>query len=169
MPVAGSLCLTMINGDKEMLAKLTVIMAVAVLFSGCASVPMSTDETSNSLKSFNPPSEGMSGLYIFRSYGFGGALKMDIWVDGECIGESAPSVFFYTEVGGDQQHTISTESEFSPNDLVLMTESNRNYFIEQYIKASVLASEADLRVVNEAEGQKKVSKLGLAVKGMCSK
>jgi hypothetical protein len=152
-----------------MLAKLTVIMAVAVLFSGCASVPMSTDETSNSLKSFNPPSEGMSGLYIFRSFGFGSLLKMDIWVDGECIGESAPSVFFYTEVGGDQQHTISTESQFSPNDLVLMTESKRNYFIEQYIKASHLASEADLRVVNEAEGQKKVSKLGLAVKGMCSK
>ena len=30
----------------------------------------------------------------------GKALKKDVWIDGKCIGESAPDVFFYTEVEG---------------------------------------------------------------------
>jgi hypothetical protein len=55
-------------------------------------------------------------------------LKKDLRIDGRCLGESAPKIFFIEEVAGDQEHTISTESEFSPNVLRLFTVSNRNYF-----------------------------------------
>ena len=75
----------------------TVALAVA-LISGCASVPMESKETSAKAKQFNPPSEGNSGLYIYRDSFVGKALKKDIWVDGKCLGESAPDVFFYEEV-----------------------------------------------------------------------
>ncbi len=108
-------------------------------------------------------------MYIYRSGSLGGALKKDIWVDGKCIGESAPNVFFYDEVQGDVEHTISTESEFSPNDLRITTVSGRNYFIRQYIKLGVFVGGAGLELVNEEEGKEEVSKLKLAVKGICSK
>ncbi|MBK6739872.1 MAG: hypothetical protein IPG64_19420 [Haliea sp.] len=33
-------------------------------------------------------------LYLFRAGGMGTALKKDIWVNGKCIGETAPHMFF---------------------------------------------------------------------------
>ena len=117
-----------------MLNKIALIFVVTILFSGCASVPMASKESSDRAKLFGPPPQGRAGLYIYRGSGLGTALKKDIWVDGKCVGESAPNVFFYEDVAGNQEHTISTESEFSPNTLKLATASDTNYFIRQYIK-----------------------------------
>ena len=147
---------------------IAVAMAVA-LISGCASVPMESKELSSQVKQFNPPSAGNAGLYIYRDSFVGKALKKDIWVDGKCIGESAPDVFFYEEVVAGQEHKISTESEFSPNDLLLKTDAGKNYFISQYIKMGVFVGGAGLQLVNEDVGIKAVTKLDLAKKGTCSK
>lgn len=140
----------------------------ALLVVGCASVPMEASDKASAAKQFAPPAEGKSGLYIYRYGSFGAALKKDVWVDGECIGETARNVFFYEEVLGGQEHKISTESEFSPNDLLLKTESGKNYFILQYIKFGVAVGGAGLKLVDEAEGKKQVQDLGLATKGHCS-
>ncbi len=152
-----------------MYKKLALAVLIISFLSGCASVPLESLEKSDMAKKYNQPSSGTAGLYIYRSGSLGGALKKDIWVDGKCIGESAPNVFFYDEVQGDVEHTISTESEFSPNDLRITTVSGRNYFIRQYIKLGVFVGGAGLELVNEEEGKEEVSKLKLAVKGICSK
>lgn len=151
-----------------MLKKISLISIAAMLLAGCASVPMENKDLSDKAKRFGPPSEGKAGLYIFRGGGPGSALKKDIWIDGKCLGQSAPKVFFFEEVAGDQKHTISTESEFSPNDLSLVTASNRNYFVQQYIKMGVFVGGANLRVVDESEGKRQIQKLELAKKGTCS-
>jgi len=129
---------------------------------------MENVEKSNQAKQFDPPSSGNSGLYIYRDSFVGQALKKDIWVNGKCIGESAPDTFFYEEVTGDKEHKISTESEFSPNDLIVKTETGKNYFIEQYIKLGVFVGGAGVELVSEEKGKAAVSKLGLAKKGTCS-
>lgn len=148
---------------KTLLVALSSLLAV-----GCASVPMETSQKAATAKQFLPPPEGKSGLYIYRYGSFGAALKKDVWVDGKCIGETARNVFFYEEVTADQEHKISTESEFSPNDLLLKTESGKNYFIQQYIKFGLAVGGAGLKVVDEAEGKKQVQELGLATQGHCS-
>lgn len=148
------------------------ILAVALTsmgFIGCASVPMESDAIAAKAKSFASPSEGNSGLYIYRSSGLGTALKKDIWVDNKCIGETAPNVFFYEEVTGNAEHKVSTESEFSPNELLINTESGKNYFIKQYLKPGVFVGGANLELVNETEGKEDISDLGMAKKGVCSK
>ena len=151
-----------------MIKKTAFAYILALLLAGCASVPMENKEASSKAKRFSPPSQGNAGLYIYRTSGVGGALKKDIWVDGKCVGESAPNVFFYREVTGDQEHTISTESEFSPNDLKITTASNTNYFVRQYIKMGVFVGGAGVEAVEAAEGQKDVQKLEMAVGGQCS-
>lgn len=130
---------------------------------------MESKEASTRMKSFAPPSAGHSGLYIYRSGILGSALKKDIWVDGRCIGESAPNTFFYEEVKGDQKHKISTESEFSPNDLVVDTQSGMSYFVKQYMKPGLFVGGAGLELVGTEEGKKDVSGLEMAAKGTCSK
>ena len=95
--------------------KILAVILLSALITGCASVKMESKEASDKLKQFAPPGIGNSGLYLYRDSSFGTALKKDILVDGQCVGESAPNVFFYTEVTGGKVHVISTESEFSPN------------------------------------------------------
>ena len=140
-----------------------------LLVSGCAKVPMANQEDSQQAKLFNQPSDGNSGLYVYRNSPVGQALKKDIYVDSKCLGQSAPDVFFYKTIKGDTEHEISTESEFSPNTLRLNTESGKNYFVRQYIKLGVFVGGANLEVVEEEQGKEDISKLDMAVNGTCAK
>ncbi|MYL25117.1 DUF2846 domain-containing protein [Halomonas alkaliantarctica] len=149
--------------------KIAAAVSTLAILTGCASVDMAPQETSSAAKQFNSPEEGHAGIYVFRKDSpVGGALKKDIWINDECIGESAKGVFFYHQVEGDREHEIATESEFSPNTLTLMAEADKNYFIEQYLKMGVFVGGANLRQLDEAAGMKEVSKLDMAEKGNCS-
>ena len=140
-----------------------------ILFSGCSTVPLEPKEISESAKFFKTPSEDNSGLYVFRDSIFGAALKKDIWIDDKCLGESAPNVFFYQDVEGNKEHKISTESEFSPNELTVKTKSGKNYFVRQYIKMGAFVGGANLELVEEEEAKKAIAELDMAKKGICSK
>ena len=145
-----------------------VTVAAALLISGCASVEMASKAESAKAKEFNAPSQGNAGVYIYRDSFVGKALKKDVWIDGKCIGESAPDVFFYTEVEGGKNHKVDTESEFSPNTLELMFEAGKKYFIRQFIKMGVFVGGAGLEQVPDEQGKKDVAKLELAKSGKCS-
>ena len=144
-------------------------LLAAALLSGCASVSMESKDKSDAAKTFRQPTAGNAGIYVFRSGSFGGSLKKDVWINGRCLGESAPNVFFYEEVPGGAEHKVSTESEFSPNDLILKVVAGVNYFVRQYIKMGVFVGGAGLELVSEEDGKKEVAKLELAAKGTCSK
>ncbi|HHV6632929.1 TPA: DUF2846 domain-containing protein, partial [Haemophilus influenzae] len=102
---------------KQLFARASII-GVALLLSACATVPMASVEESNSAKQFRSPENGNSGLYIYRDSFIGKALKKDLYIDDK----SAPDVFFYKTIKAGE-HKISTESEFSNNDLNIKTES----------------------------------------------
>ncbi|GAA5010350.1 DUF2846 domain-containing protein [Acinetobacter puyangensis] len=147
-----------------------LLLAVTSLLIGCASVPTTSTEVATQLKQIQAPTEGKAGLYIYRSSSvIGASLKKDIWLDKECIGETARGVFFYKEVEGNKTHVLATESEFSPNLLNVTTEQGKNYFIQQYIKPGVFVGGANLKLVDEQEGQAAIQKLSLAESGKCSK
>lgn len=148
--------------------KLLSIILLAFFVVGCSSVPTMDEAATINARAIPAPSEGNAGIYIYRDSMFGSALKKDLWVNGECIGESAPKTFFVTEVEGGKEHTVSTESEFSPNHLSLNTEVGQTYFIEQYIKMGVMVGGADLEQVPFEEGKKAIQELKLAVAGNCS-
>jgi hypothetical protein len=143
--------------------KLTFSFVCLLALSGCASVPTIDEAEAQKFKTFDSPSPGNSGLYIYRENGIAGAaLKKFIYVDGECLGETAPGVFFYHEVKGNEEHTISTESEFSENHLSLTTQPGINYFVNQYTKMGVFVGGAAVELVDESEGKSEVSKLDMA-------
>ncbi|MGF2280881.1 DUF2846 domain-containing protein, partial [Acinetobacter baumannii] len=92
---------------------------VSTAFVGCASVPQANPQLAQQAKQLTAPTNGNAVIYVYRSNNIvGSALKKDVWVDGECLGETARGIFFYKEVAGNQEHTVSTESEFSPNHSV---------------------------------------------------
>jgi hypothetical protein len=154
---------------KNMKNKLIISSVILMLLSGCASVPTADVAKTNAVKKFESPKSGNSGIYVYRKDSMvGGALKKDIYIDGKCVGESAPGVFFYSEVKGGQEHTIGTESEFSPNNLTIFTKEGQLYFVEQFIKMGVFVGGADVQSVGEEAGKEEVLKADLAVQGTCS-
>ena len=64
---------------------------------------------------------------------------------------------------------ISTESDFSPNDLTINALAGTNYFINQYIEMGVFVGGAGLELVDEEEGKEDIMELALAKQGTCSK
>lgn len=156
------------NQESVKMKKFLLSLIILFALTGCASVKMEDKATTERLKQFAQPTAGNAGLYIYRDSSLGSALKKDIWVDGKCIGESAPKVFFYTEVEGNKEHKIATESEFSPNEISLMVEAGKNYFIRQFIKFGVFVGGAGLEIIPEDKGKSAVQKLELASSGKCS-
>ncbi|MGF1684652.1 DUF2846 domain-containing protein [Photobacterium makurazakiensis] len=149
--------------------KLLLSLMSAMVMTGCASVPTVSDSQSTKAKEFNMPSEGKAGIYVYRIDSvFGAALKKDIYIEDECIGETAPGVFFYHEVEGGKNQTVSTESEFSANEVSLLAESGQLYFIEQYMKMGAFVGGAGLNKVESDVGKSEVIKLSMAEKGTCS-
>ncbi len=148
-------------------ALLAMVVSISLL-SGCASVPMESAAASNKAKEFNSPGANKAGVYVYRKDShFGAALKKSVWIDKKCIGETAKGVFFYHEVDGDMDHTISTESEFSPNDLVVNMKSGMLYFFEQYLKMGLLVGGAGIEQKDEATGKSELAELNMATKGNC--
>ncbi|MBL1261324.1 MAG: DUF2846 domain-containing protein [Thiotrichaceae bacterium] len=149
----------------------SVLLATVIsisLLSGCASVPMESSVESNLAKEFNSPSSGKAGIYVYRKDTVvGSALKKSVWIDKECVGETAKGVFFYHEVDGDEDHTISTESEFSANELMISMKNGMLYYVEQFIKMGVFVGGAGLEQKDEETGKIELAELKMATKGSC--
>lgn len=122
---------------------------------------MASSEEDNQRKQFSPPSQNMSGVYIFRNSSFGAALKKMLYIDDQPIGASAINTYFYREVKPGE-HKLSTQTEFGNNDLTIKTESNKNYFVRQYIKMGAFVGGANLELVGEEEGKNGVRECKLA-------
>jgi hypothetical protein len=143
---------------------LIFVFIVAAWLSGCAQVPMAPSVQDQVKKKFDPPSKGMSGIYIYRNSSFGGALLKSVYIDGNYLGETGPNVYFYTEVKPGM-HAFSTESEFSENHLKLTTMADKLYFLRQYIKMGLFVGGANFEVMPEAEGKSGVMECKLALPG----
>jgi len=146
-----------------MLKKILIllILAVSTYLTGCATVPMASVEKDNERKEFALPPQESAGLYIYRNTRLGGALKKTVFVDGRSVGETAPMTYFYMDVEPGV-HVLSTESEFSNNDLEIKTRGGQNYFVRQYIKIGVFVGGANLELVSEEEGKQGVLECKLA-------
>lgn len=140
---------------------------VALLISGCASVPLESEEQSAEAKKFAAPAKGMAGLYVYRDSSLGGALKKNVKINGKCLGESAPYIFFYEQLEGDKEHIVATESEFSDNELPLFMQADENYFVRQYVRPGVFVGGANLEVIPADKAKKAIKELKLARTGVC--
>lgn len=153
-----------------MMKKLILPLILTLGFTGCASVPTVAPEHAGLIKTLTTPEAGKAVILVYREKSLkGAALKKDLWVNGECLGESARGVYFFKQVDGGRTHTVSTESEFSPNHLKVSTEVGKKYYVKQFIKMGVMTGGAGLEQVSTEEGEKEIAQLQPAKSGACSK
>ena len=126
-------------------------LLLAATLAGCASVPMGDAQQDAALKTFVVP-KGKSGLYIYRNESIGGAITMDVAVNGNPIGQTGAKTFLYKEVAPGK-HTITSKAE-NTDTLTLQTQPGRAYFVWQEVKMEFAAARSKLHLVDEATGRR---------------
>lgn len=142
-----------------MFRQFALISLVTMTLVGCASVPMGDAKKDAELKSFTPK-PGVAGLYIYRNESFGAAIRMDVEIDGQPIGQTAAKTYFYKEVAPGR-HTVTSKSE-NTDSIEVETVAGKLYYIWQEVKLGLLFARTKLSLVGEEEGRNGVLESQLA-------
>ena len=140
--------------------KLISVAVIALAISGCASVPMGDPKQNAALKTFQVAPD-KAGIYIYRNESMGGAVKMDVAVDGQPIGQTAANTYLFKEVTPGK-HTVSSTAE-NTDTLVVDVKQGTLAYIWQEVKMGVLYARTKLHLVPEEQGKKGVQETNLAV------
>lgn len=132
---------------------------VALAISGCASVPMGDPKKDAQAKTF-AVAQDKGGIYIYRNESMGAAVKMDVAIDGQAIGQTAANTYFYKEVAPGK-HVVSSTAE-NTDTLEVEVKPGKLAFIWQEVKMGLLYARNKLHLVTEEEGKKGVQETNLA-------
>ncbi len=140
--------------------KLLALSALLLSLVGCASVPMGDPAMDAQLKQFQV-SPDKSAIYIYRNETMGTAVKMDVAIDGQPIGQTVANTYLYKEVTPGK-HVITSEAE-NTSTLEVDAKPGSAVYVWQEVKMGVLFARNKLQEVSPAEGQAGVRETELAV------
>lgn len=144
--------------ETLVLKKILAVMACAT-FVGCASVPMGDAKQDAAAKSFQAP-KAMAGIYVFRNETMGAAIKMDVSIDGQIVGQTAANTFLYKEVAPGKKVIVSKAE--NTDTLEVDAKPGMLYFVWQEVKMGLLGARSKLQLVDEAKGKQGVNETRLA-------
>lgn len=130
-----------------------LLLAVAVLVTGCASVPMASSEDDGAAKGFAVKPD-RANVYVYRNETFGAAIPMTVSINGRVAGQTGPQTFFMWEVEPGQ-HEISSHAE-NISTVNITAQAGKSYFIWQEVKMGVFMARSLLQQVDEDTGRKGV-------------
>jgi Protein of unknown function (DUF2846) len=139
--------------------KLIAVSILAFSLVGCASVNMGDAKQDAALKTFTAPKDKV-GVYVYRNENFGAAIKMNVELDGQHIGQTAAKTYLYKEVSPGK-HTFITRAEENTT-VEVDAKPGTLVYIWQEIKMGLFAARAKLQIVDQAQGQKGVMESTLA-------
>lgn len=142
-----------------MFSKFFTAIALTAGLVGCASVQMGDAKQDAALKTFGVKPD-TAGIYVYRNENFGGAVRMDVEIDGQAVGQTAAKTFIYKEVAPGK-HKITSKSE-NADTVEVDAAGGKLYYIWQEVKMGVLYARTKLHLVGEEEGKKGVLETRLA-------
>lgn len=134
------------------------LLLAAAMLTGCASVPKASPEQDAKAKTF-AVAPGKSNIYVYRNESMGGAVKMDVALDGKPMGQTSAQTYFLFEVAPGK-HTVTSKAE---NEVMqeVIAQAGKNYFIWQEVKMGVMYARNKLNLVDEATGKAGVAACSL--------
>ena len=147
------------------------VITMCFLLIGCASVDLEPQEKSNASKEFKTPDQDKAGIYVYRPSTLAGdGLMLAAYIDGVCLGTTAPNTFLYKEVTANRSHIIASESVVSPNELKIYISGGKNYFFRQTPTVEGIIAgiyTAKLTEVSENVGKKAIIDMKQSKTGKC--
>jgi hypothetical protein len=138
---------------------LIAVAALALSLVGCASVNMGDTKQDAALKTFAIASD-KAGVYIYRNETMGAAIKMNVELNGQTIGQTAANTYLYKEVTPGK-HTFTSKAE-NDSSIEVDAKPGTLLYIWQEVKMGVLSARSKLQLVDQAQGQKGVLATKLA-------
>lgn len=137
---------------------LVIAMLATVTLSGCATVPMASKEQDAEAKQFVVP-EGKSSIYVYRNEFMGGAVAMEIDLDGKQVAVTRANnyVRLIVEPG---MHTITSHAE-NEHSVEVDAMKGKNHYVWQEAKMGIMMARTKLNLVGEEEGRKGVNECNL--------
>lgn len=130
-----------------------LLLAMLVLVTGCASVPMASLDDDAKAKAFSVKPD-KSSIYVYRNETFGSAITMTVALDGKVAGQSGPQTYFLWEVEPGN-HEVASHTE-NVSTLKLTTEAGKAYYVWQEVKMGMWMARSLLQQVDEETGRKGV-------------
>jgi hypothetical protein len=143
-----------------MFSRLLAVCFMALALVGCASVTMGDPKQDTALKAFPAAKPGTAGVYIYRNETFGAAMKLDVAMDGQPLGQTAAKTYFYKEVAPGK-HTVVSKGE-TTDTLEFNAVAGKLYFVWQEVKMGVMSARTKLQLVSDDVGRKGVTESQLA-------
>ena len=140
--------------------KLFVVAVALLTLAGCASVPKGDPSVDAQLKTFQVGPD-KSGIYVYRNESFGAAVKMDVAIDGQAVGQTAANTYLYKQVAPGK-HTITSKAE-NTETLEVDVKPGSNAYVWQEVKMGVISARNKLHLVDEQKGQSGVMGTALTV------
>jgi len=140
--------------------KFAVAALIAIVLCGCASVPMGDAKQDAALKTFQVAPD-KAGIYVYRNETIGAAVKMDVIIDGQNIGETAANTYMYKEVARGK-HTAASKAE-NTDTVEVEVKPGTLAYTWQEVKMGVLYAGTKLHIMSEQDGKKGVLETKLSV------
>lgn len=131
---------------------------LAVLASGCASVPMASSDMDTQAKQFRVP-PGKSRIYVYRNESIGGAVKIVITLDGKVIGSTGRKTYFAIDVAPGK-HELGCIVENTAS-LSVNAAAGKPVFVWQEVKMGAWSPRCALNQVDDKVGRDGVLESGL--------
>lgn len=138
---------------------LIALIALSLSLGGCASVNMGDAKQDAALKTFAIPKD-KAGVYIYRNESMGAAVKMNVELNGQSIGQTAANTYLYKEVAPGK-HTFTSKTE-NDSSVEVDAKPGTLLYIWQEVKMGLLSARSKLQLVDQAQGQKGVLESKLA-------
>lgn len=146
---------------------LVVVAAIlALLLSGCASVPMASLDQDTEAKDFSPIQD-KAVLFIYRNEIFGSAIPMTVTVNGKALGQTVAKTYFRLNVAPGKYKVESHAENIS--SLPLTTEGGKNYFVWQEVKMGMWMARSLLQQTEESVGRAGVTESKLIAASISEK
>lgn len=129
---------------------LAASLVIAGSLVGCASVPMSSPQQDAMLKTF-AVAPGSAGIFIYRNEVAGVTTKMNVYLDGAPLGQTAAKTYLYREVAPGR-HTVTSRAE-NTDTLDVHVEAGSLAFVWQEVKWGVFSPRNKLHLMHELEGK----------------
>lgn len=139
--------------------RIALALATVAVLAGCASVPMGDAKQDAAAKTFSVPAD-KAAIYIYRNESMGAAVKMDVEIDGQPIGQTAAKTYLFKEVSPGKR--VVTSKAENTERLEIDAKPGKAYFIWQEVKMGLLYARNKLQLVDDATGKKGVAETTLA-------
>lgn len=130
-----------------------LFLGLALLLTGCASVPMASDAEDGAAKTFAAKPD-RANVYVYRNETFGAAIPMTVSINGRVAGQTGPQTYFMWEVEPGL-HEVASHAE-TVSTLQLTTRPGKSYYIWQEVKMGLFMARSLLQQVDEETGRKGV-------------